>query len=348
MYCGNCGASNAETTKFCVKCGAEMPAPGSAAAGAPATASGPLPYAGFWRRFAAYVIDYFVIAGIGAACLAVSALAFGKSPLVVLAYVLALCGGWLYSALMWSSSSQATIGKLALGIKVTSLGGERIGFGQATGRYFAQIPTWFTLGIGYALAVLTSRRQALHDMIAGTLVVRSGVTPGEIAASPPAKSQPWWIAVPLSIAIVLLNPMGIGILAAIAIPAYQSYTIRAQVAEGLVNSGDYKAAVAAAIADGTATADISSESLHLTAPPEARYVADIKVVRSAIVVEYGRMANKAIAGKVLVITPGTTEGGAVVWVCGTKAPPDGVTMAIRNAARYTSVPAQYLPLACHA
>jgi len=79
---------------------------------------------------------------------------------------------WLYYALLESSAWQATLGKKALGLEVTDLAGVRITFGRATGRYFARYISFFTLGIGYLMAGFTEKKQALHDMIAGTLVIR--------------------------------------------------------------------------------------------------------------------------------------------------------------------------------
>jgi uncharacterized RDD family membrane protein YckC len=73
---------------------------------------------------------------------------------------------------MESSSKQATIGKLMLKIRVTNATGARIGFGRASGRYFAKFISGATLLIGYVMAGFTERKQALHDIIAGTLVFR--------------------------------------------------------------------------------------------------------------------------------------------------------------------------------
>ena len=61
---------------------------------------------------------------------------------------------------------------MALGLKVTDLQGKRISFARATGRHFAKLLSGMILLIGYIMAGLTERKQALHDMIAGTLVVR--------------------------------------------------------------------------------------------------------------------------------------------------------------------------------
>jgi uncharacterized RDD family membrane protein YckC len=78
---------------------------------------------------------------------------------------------WLYFAKLESSARQATIGKRALGIAVTDLAGRRISFGRATGRYFAKFLS-SVAAIGFLMAGFTARKQALHDMIAGCLVVR--------------------------------------------------------------------------------------------------------------------------------------------------------------------------------
>jgi len=78
---------------------------------------------------------------------------------------------WLYCALLESGAGQATIGKRALGIKVTDADGNRISFGRATGRHFAKIISAMTIFIGYLMVLWDSRRQALHDKIAETLVV---------------------------------------------------------------------------------------------------------------------------------------------------------------------------------
>ena len=91
----------------------------------------------------------------------VTSLGLGRSA-VPLFWPLVVIGAWLYYAIMESSKPQATIGKMALGTKVTTLGGERIGFGRASGRYFGKIVSGLTLGIGYLMAAFTERRQALH------------------------------------------------------------------------------------------------------------------------------------------------------------------------------------------
>ncbi len=118
-------------------------------------------YAGFWLRFVAYLIDFFVVFAFQVAL-----------AIIPLGGIAALAAGWLYFAIMESSDHQATLGKMALGLVVTDLQGRQITFGRATGRYFGKILSAFIFCIGFMMAGFTERKQALHDMLAGALVVR--------------------------------------------------------------------------------------------------------------------------------------------------------------------------------
>jgi uncharacterized RDD family membrane protein YckC len=79
---------------------------------------------------------------------------------------------------MESSQYHATLGKMLLGLIVTDDQGRPITFGRATGRFFSKLISRFTLGIGYIMAGFTQRKQALHDLIANTLVVRKMLPQG--------------------------------------------------------------------------------------------------------------------------------------------------------------------------
>ena len=315
----------------------------ASALGSGATVSGAAqtpPYAGFWRRTGAYLIDYVLVifvAGLAGALLA--PVIRGLMPLAV------IVGCWLYYALLESSELQATLGKKAVGIKVTDLDGNQISFARATGRLLGHLVSGVTLGIGFAMAVFTSRRQTLHDMMAGTLVVGREWSDEEVAAAGPAPPAPVWVSVLVVLAVVLFGPFGIGIVAAIAIPAYQSYTIRAQIADGLRQAEPYKAEVASAVAKGRALADIDFPDLDLGGP-KSKYVVSVRIVNGAVAIDYGLSANRIIAGKELLLVPGLNEGRELVWVCGHASPPQGVAMAFNNYARMTGIPDNYLPLAC--
>jgi uncharacterized RDD family membrane protein YckC len=91
-------------------------------------------------------------------------------------WILASCIQILYFTFMESSKLQATIGKLALGIIVTDLNGNKLDFGKAFIRNLCRIISNMTLLIGYIIAGFTEKRQALHDIIAGTLVIKKNPT----------------------------------------------------------------------------------------------------------------------------------------------------------------------------
>jgi uncharacterized RDD family membrane protein YckC len=85
---------------------------------------------------------------------------------------LAFVGQWLYEALLTSSSWQGTIGKRVLRLKVVDEAGNRIGFGRATGRFFAKILSSMFFCIGFIMIGFTDKKRGLHDMLASTLVMK--------------------------------------------------------------------------------------------------------------------------------------------------------------------------------
>ncbi len=128
-------------------------------------------YAGFWIRVGAYFIDGILLGVLQV----VVAMMFGGinqmgggNGFVTLISIVA---GVAYFAGMESSSKQATIGKMACGIKVINMEGERISMGNATGRYFAKILSSLILLIGFIMIGFDKKKQGLHDKIANTLVV---------------------------------------------------------------------------------------------------------------------------------------------------------------------------------
>lgn len=146
-------------------------------------AGGRVVYAGFWKRAAASIIDSFVVGivagmvGMVFGVMMVASMGSGgfDEGLAVLLQILnqlvALGLGATYFGWMHSSSMQASVGKLAVGIKVVRGDGSRISFARGFGRYFAYMLSSLTLGIGLIMAGFTERKRALHDMICDTLVV---------------------------------------------------------------------------------------------------------------------------------------------------------------------------------
>jgi uncharacterized RDD family membrane protein YckC len=204
IFCSKCGAQNSGVAQACQNCGARLSlAPAAAPQGqAPSrayvqqpvvyTPAGTAPYAGFWIRVVAFILDRIII-GIAAAPFyfvlvlpsllrivreaenngepspeMIFSILGGASMFLVILFV----GYWLYEALLTASSWQGTIGKRVLRLKVTDEAGNRISFGRSTGRFFAKILSYVTMWIGFIMVAFTDKKRGLHDIIAGTLVTR--------------------------------------------------------------------------------------------------------------------------------------------------------------------------------
>jgi uncharacterized RDD family membrane protein YckC len=160
-------------------------------------------YGGPLRRVGAWLIDtvllaigFFVFYFIGNIFIGLGLLSSGQNPtienalgaelvLLLILFVLA----WLYYAGLESSAWQGTVGKRLLRLVVTDQYGRRIQFGRATGRFFAKIVSALALLVGYLMILFTERRQGLHDLMAGTLVVRQEHLALITTPAAPAPSQ---------------------------------------------------------------------------------------------------------------------------------------------------------------
>lgn len=210
MFCSRCGKQVEEGNQFCQFCGQEVGAAAiaaPAASGAPAPpsmasapAAAPRRYAGFWIRLVAALVDglilgipfWIIVASVigmsGGFAMMLRRLPQGSAPpdprevmavmaplfgVFLLGWFAFLIVEWLYYAGMESSARQATIGKSVMSLRVTNYEGKRISFGHATGRFAGKVLNRFIpLGIGFIMAGFTEKKQALHDLIAGTLVVK--------------------------------------------------------------------------------------------------------------------------------------------------------------------------------
>lgn len=174
--CPMCGATLDAAAIRCGQCGENLSAQGDP------LAKRDFEYASFGRRLVAYLIDYFIAALIPNVALGVlfdvgqfagniddpfdDGIWLGSTAAGILI-------DWIYHAVMESSSRQATVGKMTMGLIVTDTEGQRISFGRATGRYFAKFLSGMMCCAGYIMAAFTERKQALHDLICGTLVLRA-------------------------------------------------------------------------------------------------------------------------------------------------------------------------------
>jgi len=183
MNCPHCGASIEEGSGFCGSCGQRLANPATAWG---AASEAHVAYAGFWLRAVAYLIDNLLLGFVLGNLLlrplmgrpgGIPAddpwfLFENTSPQITALMLLFLMGNWIYFSLCESSKWQATIGKKVLGLMVVDLQGRRLSFGRASGRFFAKILSSMTFLVGFLMAGFTKRKQGLHDIVAGCLVIK--------------------------------------------------------------------------------------------------------------------------------------------------------------------------------
>lgn len=211
MFCPSCGIESVANARFCMSCGAAFPEgvaagasrhpPVTPAAEASGSAEGHRdkpPFAGFWRRFGAALLDLVFIAALSGLLLNVIE---GDALLLVVA-VFCL----LYFPVLEASPLQGTPGKRLFAIKVVAANGARAGFGRALARNAAKLvslPLLFPLP--FLMSGFTVRRQSLADILAGCLVVRRPVTASDLAAATPGeRGRAWWLGLAGSLALGLV------------------------------------------------------------------------------------------------------------------------------------------------
>ena len=193
MYCVKCGNKHEENAKFCGSCGYKVEpvifkeeqqelfekADESKVEATPRNPQRTKPflnYSGFWLRAGAMGIDFGITFAfgfmVGFLFYPIKSAMYDPVIGALFQNLFIFAGVFLYSALMESSKWQATVGKKAVGIKVTDMKGNRISFGKATGRYFSKFISGIICYVGYIMASFTDKKQGLHDMIAGTLVLK--------------------------------------------------------------------------------------------------------------------------------------------------------------------------------
>jgi len=184
--CKACGITTKQS--FCSSCGADL----RVVAGAESDKSNDffendphlkigdttVEFAGFWKRFLAYLIDGLIMgASIYAITLGVTfllaLLGYYNDGIVIAIYSVVIICTVIYYSIFESSKFQATPGKMALGIKVTDSNFKKLSFGHALGRFLFKIISGVILYIGYIMAGFTPKKQALHDILAKTYVINN-------------------------------------------------------------------------------------------------------------------------------------------------------------------------------
>lgn len=309
MNCKQCGALIQPDQAFCAKCGHmadQASAPVSpttpmmvtyAAAAEPAE----VVYAGFWERFAAQFVDSFILWLLMIPFSFVAALLVRNNAMAMtfVAYIGIFALYWLYYALLESGEKSATLGKRWLGLKVlTADDHDRISFLRATGRFFGRFLSAILFYVGYLMQPFTSKRQTLHDVMTNVVVIREE-----------GRSRRGWI---IAIVVAFFLVAMIGILAAIAIPAYQDYVGRARVAEAMIVGEQATQAVERYYkANGSVPATLADAGLSPALP---HGLASVEVNPDNGTVTLA-IAGEQYTHAALILTPSQDERGAIHWAC---------------------------------
>lgn len=281
-------------------------------------------YAGFWRRFVALFIDglvlvvpVVVLAGVLGVALAMGGSRSGREGVIVVVFYLAMIAvRGAYFAAMHASAWQASLGKLAVGIKVTDERGGRLAFGQALGRWFAAGLSHLVVDLGFLMAAFTDRKRALHDMVAGTQVVDRWA----YTANPERQQRALSGCMVVAIVALGLGFLAVPVFMAVAVSQYQDYVERSQVAEGAMLADGMKAAVAEYHAQHAAfPADNAAAGLGAPEQISGSFVSRMTVhadgrIEATYSAQSPQAANAALDGATLEFTP-QASGDGITWQC---------------------------------
>jgi len=309
----------------------------------------PSVYAGFWRRAAATLIDGVLLLAI----LLLASHAIGRPGLLLrddLSPSLAAgLVGLLYAAGFESSRWQATPGKRLIGIKVTDLAGGRIDFRRALLRHVAQLLSTLCLMLGYVMAAFTRRRQCLHDLIAGTLVVRAARSPVEIAQAPPARAWSRWmiaaLVAPIVATWILLWVLHVVPELPRAVLDQGGYHARTEVTAALYYASDAMDTAEEMYGESKDFATVNVRSVELSAEA-SRTIAQLAIVAGSVHITFGGQSDPVLQGRTATLTPAVDEDGAVVWVCGYADVPDGYDAIRSDYRKLTNIAPEALPPDC--
>jgi uncharacterized RDD family membrane protein YckC len=306
-------------------------------------------YAAFWRRAAAALLDgcllLAILLGVGHA--------IGRPGLLLrddwFANLAAGLVGLVYAAGFESSRWQATPGKRVLGIKVTDLAGCRIDPVRALLRHVAQLLSAACLLVGYVMAAFTRRRQCLHDLIAGTLVVRADCSPDEIATAPPARAWSRWmiaaVVAPIVATWLLLLVLGTSPATAPDAAGRSRYHARTEVTAALYYASDAIDTAESLYGEARDFASVNVPSVELD--EEASHtIAALGIVAGSIRITFGGESDAVLQGHTATLTPAVDEAGNITWICGYADVPNGYDPIRDDYRSLTDVTPDALPPDC--
>ncbi len=279
-------------------------------------------YANFGVRLVAFLLDRTIISVAAFALAWLLAMMISNSGSETVAYTFSfvllfmIVLGPIYYSVLESSAQQATLGKRIVGIKVVDLNGHRLSFTHALGRTLSGIISGLIpLAIGYLTAAFTQRKQAVHDMIASTLVVTAQSASGAVPGNEKNGGTPASTIAVVVIAVVFFLIVIIGILAAIAIPQYQDYTVRARLVSVMATTRSVTPKVDLFFAENNRPPKDMQELGVTLSAEESKYIKSIQIDQRTgqVIARVTGLPN--VEGMRLLFTPSEVGAPDSVWRC---------------------------------
>ena len=205
------------------------------------------------------------------------------------------------------------------------------------------------LMLGYVMAAFTQRRQALHDKLAGTLVVRAALSVEQIAQAAPARAWSRWsiaaLLAPLVATWLALLVLGLERGATLPVAGDARYHARTEVAAALYYASEAIDLAESAYAENSDFTSVNLPSVELGAEA-ARTIRSLQVAAGSIHITFGGEAADVLQGHTLTLTPALDAEGNIAWVCGYAAVPEGYDVVHEDYASLTDVDAEALPPDC--
>lgn len=309
MYCPQCGYNNPPAASVCISCGVDFKNPPST----PQSENPALPvYAGFWTRFLANILDVLLLgSGMILLALAIAGLIAytGRDGIVHSTLAASLLYGSFifisaaYYTLMEAGIQNGTFGKRWMNIKVLDKLGNRLSISRSVWRLFAHLFSWLPLYLGFLIQPFTPRKQALHDLLAGTVVVQSS----------DSKKIPI-MATMLVLFFTLMVPV-LALVATAGLPLFHEYVQKVQLRKGLKIGLQATQAVSQFYyRNGGVPAAIGATGAYISSSP---LVADIGINQQngELSVTFSDAVHQAIRNKHLLFTPAALADKSISWRC---------------------------------
>lgn len=309
MYCTQCGYNNPASARVCKNCELDLQAGAIDAAhsGMPEV----LIYARFWVRLIAAFLDVLVISTVIILILFLLAILIaltGRDDIlhnqqaVSIFYWTVICMSAAYYILMESGEQGATFGKRWMNIKVLDTNANRLSISRASARFLARIPSCLLLLGGFLIQPFTRHKQALHDLLAGTVVVRAN------------DSNKISIMASLLVLFFALMVPVLAIVSTVGIPVFQQYLLKVQLDHGVQTGREATLAVAHFYRHNGKVPATIVDAGNISLSPHIAGIA-INQQNGEVTLTFSESVRKALRNKTLLFTPTLETDRSISWQC---------------------------------